>query len=84
MLESAQGQLGWDFGHPDLVGATASVAGSWNWMGSKVPSNPTQPILSFCGFVIFKIPSNPTVMALLVSYWSLPTQPNTFYHSVAL
>ena len=37
----AQGQAGQGPGQPDPMGGNQPTALDWNWMGFKVPSNPT-------------------------------------------
>ena len=35
-----QGQVGWGFGQPDLLGGSPAHEGGWNQMTFKDPSNP--------------------------------------------
>ena len=37
---SAQGQVGWGFGQPGLVGGIPAHGRGWNWVIFKVLSNP--------------------------------------------
>jgi len=40
-----QGQVGWGSGQPDLVGSNQPMAGAWNYMVFKVPSNLTHSMI---------------------------------------
>jgi len=37
----AQGHAGWDSGQPDVMAGNQPMTEGWNWVGFKVPSNPT-------------------------------------------
>jgi len=41
ILGGAQGRAGWGSGQPELVEVSLPMAGGWNWMSFKVPSNQT-------------------------------------------
>lgn len=43
--EGVQGWFGWSPGQPDLMGGNQSMAGSWNWVGFKVPASPSHPVI---------------------------------------
>ena len=40
-----QDQVGWSPGQPGQVGGSQPRAGSWNWMGFKVPSTPSHSMI---------------------------------------
>ena len=55
---SAQDQVGWGFGQPGLVGGVPAMAGGWNKVISKVPSNPNHLVILWSFEIYFLGVSN--------------------------
>ena len=47
---SAQGQAGWIWEQPGLVGRGVPMAGEWNQMGFKIPANPNRSVILCLSF----------------------------------
>jgi len=67
---NSQGQVGWGPGQPNPVGGNQPMAGSWDWMGFKVPSNPNHSvILWFSSEYKFLIEIISKISGFINSFW---------------